>query len=195
MADDTKSYPLLTTPPGEAHWAHLAEPDTVGQYADGKYKVEVSWPKSTPLDGLKALFREAAELEWGEDVEFLSPIRDGDAMYDSKGNLKDDYQGQWVLSLKSKFQPMQYDEQGNAIPDLANMGIRAGDTIMASAVVKPYYNAKDRERGITLYLRELQRVAKGNKSFGTGGESAFAGKQAPEVAGRVVADEDSEPPF
>lgn len=195
MSDDEKIFPVLKTPPGQVSWAHLAEPDNGShQYADGRYKVTISWPKSTDLRAVRAVIKEAAELEWGVGAAFIDPIHDGDNLFDDKGHKKDDYAGQWKMTFRSKFQPLQYDEHGRPIADLAADGIKTGDTAMVGAQSNPFFDNKTKQRCVSFYLTELQRVSRGTRQMGPR-ESVFAGQPAPGASQVTDSTDSGEPPF
>lgn len=92
----------ISTPVGFVSFPHLAKPDTVGEYADDKFKVTLLFDKKgVDLSGLKKAALLCAQKAFGEKItsldDFDHPFRDGDA----KANLKG-YKGRIYITPKRK---------------------------------------------------------------------------------------------
>lgn len=150
----------LPTPPGKLLFAWLAEPDTVGQYADNKYKATIRLPKSEAADQFIAALQAfaAKHLPCGPN-EYLVPVKDG-ALRTSPDPEH------WYVTAKSKLQPKTVDA---ALKPLDPTLIRTGATVRLAVLASPYtmqQTVVERGRqvrrdmhGITLYLQAVQLIA------------------------------------
>lgn len=131
----------FTTPIGIARYPHLIEPDTKGQYADDKYKVDLILTKQELAD-LKKRFIEVSGLT--EKNRF--PI----------GVDKED-ESIMFLKLKSKHKPLLIDANGMDLPVDAKVSIGSGSKIRAIAEIYPYNTAG--QKGVSLRLKSIQIIS------------------------------------
>lgn len=111
MADKKKPFvPAVefTTGKGTAYFCYIVKPDTEGQYADGKFKLNVRFPADTDFSDLDEAVQRAAVAEWGKAPKGLKgPYVEVDE--DSKDVERDAANlGTFVMRAKSKFRPTIY---------------------------------------------------------------------------------------
>lgn len=131
----------ITTPIGIARYPHLIEPDTKGQFADNKYKVDLILTKQE-LSDLKKKFIEASGLTEKNKFPFGVDKEDENIMF---------------LKLKSEFKPLLMDKNGMDLPVDAKVSIGAGSKIRAIAELYPYNVAG--QKGLSLRLKSIQIVS------------------------------------
>ena len=131
-------------------YPHLTSPDSVGTFADDKYKVDgVADANSPEIKALKAAVIAAAKkigITIEKDVTNL-PISDETAKNDAGKKVPT---GKRLLRAKSKFAPAIVDANGTPIPDkkLAKLKIGAGSTGLIQGYFGGYsMTAKERVNG------------------------------------------------
>lgn len=131
-------------------YPHLTSPDSVGTYADDKYKVDgVAGANSAEIKAVKAAVVAAAKkigITIEKDVTNL-PLADEKAKNDAG---KKEATGNRLLRAKSQFAPAIVDATGKPIPDakLAKLKIGAGSTGLIQGYFGGYsMTAKERVNG------------------------------------------------
>lgn len=172
--DDVK----VVSPAGYAEYAYVHSPDTEGQYADGKYKLTVRWPKGTDLSALEDGINEAAQKKWPNKLprNLMLPIRDGDEYYeeaetDEQRERRERFRGHLFVTAKTRFKPGVVDSDG--VPLAAEEGecvdcrvdpIYSGDLVRFSGFAHPYINGSN--KGVTIRLKAVKRIEKGERTVG-----------------------------
>lgn len=154
----------LVTAKGLAHFAYIDKPDTEGQYADGKFKITLSFPEGHEfLDTLTAKVEELIKQQWGASppANFNNPIRIG-----SETNM-DSMAGRVFIRAKSNKAPVVVDSQKQALP--ADVTVFGGDTVKVALTLAVYDTPTI--KGITAYLDAVQLIEK--RSAGTQGADMF----------------------
>lgn len=135
-------------PKGEAMWPKLSKPDTIGEYADGKYKTKVRVKKTDAAEVCAKIKATAdalgvSKLPWADDKE------DGECI---------------VFTAKSKFQPVIFASDGKTkINPVKAPEIGGGSTIRVMAELFPY------KTGVSLQMKQVQVI----DLVEWGGTSAF----------------------
>lgn len=137
----------FVSPKGLTKYTHLTEPDTVGQYATGKYTTKlVATPEaSKPL--MDKIMKEASSHKAGANCKLpfkKETVKEGDA-------TKETGMIQW--SFSSKFPPALHDPKNKEIvPGTLVKGFRIGNgsEVRVAGEVYAY------EKGISLQLRQVQ---------------------------------------
>jgi hypothetical protein len=134
MAD---KYPKLLTRVGTLKYPKLNNPDTKGEFADGKYKTEIVF---SPADHaafdkeIKALAKELLPSLKNPQL----PIK------------KDKKTGELSFIAKSKFKPLLKDSQRKEIPE--DVIVKGGSQARLALCVFPY------QKGLSLQLSAVQVV-------------------------------------
>lgn len=138
----------------------LQVPDTEGQYADNKFKVDAMWDGSA-LDEVQQTLKEAGEKFWpGKEV--VSPLK---VYYANKEDKKAEKNALGTgLTMKSKNRPKIEDSKKHPIPQSVKIG--SGSVLRAACVIAPYTKTeKVRENGklvdmeifgLTVYVNAVQ---------------------------------------
>lgn len=138
MAKD--NYTPTVTPLGEARFPKINEPDTKGEYADGKYKIEVVLNEANTKLYKKELHDVAARIFPGvKGVRIpMKTAKDGTISF----------------IFKSKDKPMILDAKKNKLPPEVVVG--AGSSVRVAGSLAKY--EKGPNKGITAYLSAVQVV-------------------------------------
>lgn len=177
----------VTSPKARLSWPKLFSPDT-GEMGGGKFSCALWIDKKVPenINWLKALkadcIRVAKEAFGREDVKL--PFKDGDKLEfeASKGCI--------ILTPKSKYRPQVVGADAKTPLDEAD--VYPGCYVRAS--VTPYsYDAKG-NKGISLFLGNVQKMADGEPLSG-GGASAEADFEPVEGSSVAGSDDDDSVPF
>lgn len=131
----------ITTPIGIARFPHLIEPDTKGQFADNKYKVDLILTKEE-LAVLKKKFIEVTGLTDKNRFPFGVDKENENVMF---------------LKLKSKHKPLLMDADGMDIPVDAKVSIGGGSKLRVIAEVYPYNTAG--QKGVSLRMKSVQIIS------------------------------------
>jgi len=123
------------TPIGVVRYPHITTPDTVGKFADNKFKAQlvISKKEAEPLvQMLKKMAKEhnVDKLPFKEDKEDPSMI---------------------VFVAKSKFKPLVYDAKRNEVKKV-DLRVGAGSKLRVGGIVFPY------ETGLSLQLKQVQII-------------------------------------
>lgn len=170
-----KQYILL--PAGIANYPHITTADTVGKFADGKFKTKVN----IPLDEAKEVMdkiKSVADALGVEKLPFKADKEDANTI---------------VFTAKSKFKPTIFAADGKS--EVTNMKDRIG----AGSNIRVYCELWPYDTGISLQMKQVQVIdlVSGNASafdamegsfdadeFETGEDEApsgFAGDNAPDI--------------
>lgn len=162
-------------------YPHLTSPDSTGQYADNKYKVDgIGDPKGPAMKATKAAV-ESAVKELGVPKGAMLPLKQEMAK-DASGNKQPT--GNHLFRSKSQFAPAIVDASGKPIPPkkLAKMKIGAGSEGLLEGYFSDYVAAG--KPGVSFTLTGVQLI----KLVAVGGGSATFG--AYEGGGFTVDDDD-----
>ena len=169
-----KKYILL--PAGIANYPHITSADTVGKFADGKFKTKVNVPLAEAQGVVDKITAMAKELGV-DNVPFKVDKTDPGTM---------------IFTAKSKFKPVIFAADGKT--DVSNMKDRIG----AGSKIRIYCEIWPYDTGVSLQMKQVQVIdlVSGNASafdamegsfdpdeFETGSEEApsgFAG-DAPDI--------------
>jgi hypothetical protein len=161
------------SPIGTAQYPHLTTPDTTGKYADGKFKTKLVVPAKEGGEEFAKFLRDTAK----ELTGLKSP----------EVSIKQDDDGNYVFSFKSKFCPAVIgpDNKPINLKKLdAEFRIGGGSRIRVGGECFPY------EKGISLQMKQVQII-----SVVTGRQSMFdevEGDFDPsEYAGEAAVDTDA----
>lgn len=151
-----KKAPIVITPTGIAAYAWLEKPDTKFD-AEGKYKLTLVVPKGEAEEFVQTLL-EAHEKAGGHAGN--SPVKDGDKPLGRADAPKEEFVGNWLVSMKSKFKPKFVDSAKNPLPE--SVRVMSGDKVRAA------FTQFDFDRGISLRLAAVQLIEKRS----TGGDAS-----------------------
>lgn len=157
----------VVTPTGRIVFPYLAEPDSGRQYSDGKYKVDILFPKSSwKEDGaeLREQVLGVAQAYYGKKVKFADfkhPFKDGDT------KQQDYFKGHVYITAKSQFAPTVVGPDKSVFDKERIMKIKGGDYARLVVVVYPYDQSGG---GVTLGLDIVQ--------FSHEGEALSGGRAA-----------------
>ena len=152
----------LFSPLATAGFAHLQEPDSVGDYADGKWKIQL-------------YFEDNAEFREFRDAVML--------LY--KGGrepFKEQEDGTFLLNPKTAHKPSIVDAKLQPITD----DVYKGSKVIASVTPAPY------EGGLTTYLNAVQVIELVTRDNGLSGFEVVEGgyeAEQPEFAGWVKSEQ------
>ena len=186
LATAKRKIHKLITPPAVSAYAWLSKPDEDQQFSDGKYKVTLLLKKTDKdtkkfLADLKKKADAAASEEWSEvPDDMILPYKDGDE------KDREDFQGRWMLTAKTKFRPGMYDSA--TAPLKEGEEPRSGDIVRISFKLYPYHNT--RGHGISAQLVNVQLIDKRNVT-----ESEFGEFEGGYVAGHSDDDFDDDEDF
>lgn len=142
----------FVTPKGAAMYPYISVADTVGQYADGKYKVKLV----VPVEDAKPLIDQIKEV-----------VSDNFGKKPAKVPYKSSEDGQVVFTIKSKFKPAVFDAKRNAVPSSVTVG--PGSIIRCTGAFFVY------EKGVSMQLEQVQLIAlKGSKACAFEEEDGFS---------------------
>jgi hypothetical protein len=153
----------MVTAKGLAHFAYIDKPDTEGQYADGKYKITLSFPEGHEfLDTLSAKVAELVQQQWGANppANMHNPIKIGSE------TTMDSMAGRVFIRAKSNKAPVVVDSQKQALTN--GVTVFGGDTVKVALTLAVYDGA---QKGVTAYLDAVQLIEK--RSAGTQGADMF----------------------
>lgn len=196
MADKKKKV-LVQTPPFVALWPKLHEPDTKFN-ADGEFTVRAKFDPARPdvisfFDKINELVEQAYQKAQDENPKFKAVMK---AVSPIKPELDDngDETGFMTMNLKKiarvtskkdgkvyTFRVMLYDAQLNPLPSGVRIG--GGSILRASFEPYAYFNAKDKEAGISPRLEAIQVLdlkewqGRDGASFGFDKEDGFDATQ------------------
>lgn len=154
----------LVTPSGIAAYAHIAHPDTKGQYADNKYKVTLKLKKGDKAveefvgkihEALKEAQSEQTEAWKKKKLEVFDPVKDGDDKEDAD---KKGMAGFWLVTFKSKHQPKVVDSKRKPVGK--SVTVFGGDVIKVAFGMSPFEKPVQGKGGLTLYLNAIQLLDK-----------------------------------
>lgn len=179
MADKKFKYVPFVTEVVVARYPKLSEPDTKGEYADGKYKTEAT-----------------ADEDYTE--RFQEQIQKvADANFPGKRNIhlpwKETKEGAIAFNFKSpKKKPQLTDAKGKALK--AGTIIRGGSLIRIAGVVAAW--EKGSKRGVSLWpdavrVIKLSEGFDANAAFGAAEDGFDADEYEPNTSFDEVADESS----
>jgi hypothetical protein len=152
-----KPSPLMT-PVATAGFGHVQEPDSVGDYADGKWKIQLYFDATPEFNE----FREAVMAHHKGGREPFKPQEDGT----------------FLLNPKTAIKPTVVDSRLNPITD----DVYKGSRVICSVTPAPY------EGGLTTYLNGVQVIELVTRSNGLAGFEVVEGgyeAEQPEFAGWV----------
>lgn len=145
MAKASRIY--ATVGPFTFAYPHLTAPDSVGKFADNKYKVDgISKPDSAAFKDAKSQI-EAAVKAFKLPKDAMLPLKK--AMAKDKDGKKA-ATGDYIFRTKSKFAPAIVDARGTPVPDkrLRKLKIGAGSTGLLQGYFESYtMTAKERIDG------------------------------------------------
>ena len=146
------NFTPITTPIGDLRYPKLSEPDTKGEYADGKYKTEITFNTINTALVKKEMEACAARMFPGaKNVKIpMKTAKDGTVSF----------------IFKSKNKPMLVDAKKQKIPAGVNIG--GGSTGRVHGSLAKY--EKGPNKGITAYLSAVQVI---ELQEGGGSISAF----------------------
>ena len=131
-----KKLAVVVSPEATAAYAWLSRPDEGQQYSDGKYKVTLVLPKNGKgveefIEDLQQKAEDTIVKEFGKlPRNYRTPFKDGD------DTTKEEFQGSWLITVKSKYQPGFVDQTGKALDD--DVFPMSGDIIKASFALLAY---------------------------------------------------------
>lgn len=180
----------VLTPEGVLLWPKVAQPDTKGPYADGKYKVTLAFAKDADFKALKEGILQAAKDAFGftDLKQFAHPLRDGDKKAEGKPYLA----GKVFLVAKCKVQPQVFDGSRKILsPEALYSGAQGRLLLTAFSYIgsEKVRDGKTGEivtvetKGVTLKLEAIQFIKDGPRIGGTDAASKFP------VAGESVESE------
>lgn len=141
----------LTTPEGRAHFPYVHKPDTYGQYADGKFKITVSFPADSPfVEVIEAKVKELMTEHWGKRLpaNAMSPVRFGD------DTRMENLYGRMFLRAKSAHPPIVVDADKKPLPE--GYEVVDGDTVRVALVLQVYEAGIS--KGVLAYLVGVQQM-------------------------------------
>jgi len=176
----------LLTPTGRVSFPHLAAPDTVGQYADNKYKLSLLIPKkptdaadAARLQALKDAVIKCATDTWPDRkwakgkpsfAELMHPFKDGDQKKDLAG-----HEGCFVLTCKTKNKPTIVGKK-TTVNGKAGFPNIEGEEVYGGCYARLIVTAMSYEQagkpGVTFLLETVQKRAEGER-FGRGSNTAM----------------------
>lgn len=196
---DKKTKVLVNTPAMEAIWPKLNEPDTKFK-AEGEYSFRgrldpANETHAAYMARVEVLVDEAFQQAKDQNPKFakvmkrISPIKpELDDNGDETGYMVMNFKKVAQVTSKKNgktytFRVMLYDAQLQPLP----RGVKIGGGSVLKASFEPYYyfNAKDKEAGVSARLEAVQVVelrqwqGKEGSSFGFGKEDGFDGSQLP----------------
>lgn len=157
---------IQVSPNVTAAYAWLAKPDEGQEFSDGKYKVTLVMEKGDKeveefIKTLTTISEEIATAEFKKLPSGLRmPFKDGD------DTEKEDFQGKWLITAKTKFQPgfVTEDKKQLSVDDCPS----SGDLIKASFQLKAYNTGGN--KGVTSQLRNVMLIEKRNLGQGAAGD-------------------------
>ena len=166
----------MITPKAIAGYAaNLYTPDTEGKYADGKYKLQVRFPKGS--DEVEEFIKKLMAMH--DDANFgpNTPVKDGDALESDNIKTIEFGRGHYMMTFKSKRLPTFVDSQKQKLLEK----VEAGDHVKLAFNMVPYDAFGG---GFALYLNAVQLIEKGGDrgvdEFGTEDGYVSTNKVAPE---------------
>jgi hypothetical protein len=159
---------IITTPTGKASYLYVLNP-IQNQKGQLKYSTDILWPKNTDLSSFKKSLEEVAKNYWGAKIPktIFDCIKDGDGVRPkSKEPYSPEYKGHYFVTLRNSLKPGVVDQLMQ--PITSETEIYSGCYIRASVFLKPY--DFDGNRGIALYLQNVQKVKDGDRFGGTVGD-------------------------
>ena len=176
----------LATTVGMAHYTYLDQPDTEGQYADGKFKITVSFAADDPFVAkLEEQIAKLAAEHWGDAI----PRKANMLLKDDQDTPNEAFAGRVFFRAKSAKQPPMVDAKNAPIP--SNVKIFSGDLVRVGITLAVYDGA---QKGVTAYLDAVKLIEKrGSTGGSTNAASLFGedeGYEAP--AGGFDGDEDAD---
>jgi hypothetical protein len=191
----------IVTPIGRLAFGHISAPDTIGQYATGKYGATILIPKSADISALRDAVLELAKVAHGiagspEDAlrRVTHPFRDGDLKVGQDG-----FAGCLYLRAKSKSPPVcKGPDRLDCSPERFYNGCRIRLSLDAMSYVSTERVRNTRGEvetvkmpGVTFLLGAAQFVGDGERLRGGGGGSTGAEFGAVEDAGAAGDSADS----
>lgn len=139
----------IATPFGVAIYPHVTKPDTVGKFADGKYKLQIEVSKED-LAKFKADFTaKVGNLQKGHKL----PWREKD--------------GKLIITAKSKYAPLVLDTKKQPLE------LEDGEYLSGGSVVRALVEIGTYTGGYNLYLKKVQVKDLVTGSAGGGGFDDF----------------------
>lgn len=157
----------LATTVGMAHYTYLDKPDTEGQYADGKYKITVSFDAADPfVETLKAKIADLAAQQWGDSL----PRNVNLMLKDDQDTPNAAFEGRVFFRAKTAQQPTLVDAKNTTLPE--SVKIFSGDLVRVGITLAVYDGA---QKGVTAYLDAVKLIEKraGGSAGGSSASSMF----------------------
>jgi hypothetical protein len=130
----------FTSPFGTAQYPHLSSPDTVGKYADNKYKTKLTLPAGDPsAQAFIKVINDAAVAAHGPSG--LKSHMHRPYVEDAEANTV-------TFTFKTAYQPPIFDGRGKPIPSKVRVG--GGSVLRIMGVIVDY------EKGVSAQISQVQ---------------------------------------
>lgn len=128
----------FTSPFGTAQYPHISSPDTVGKFADNKFKTKTVHPLSDPAAQayMKAIDDAAVSIHGAKGAKLYKPY-----VVDEEANTV-------TFSFKTQYQPAAFDSRNQPIPSSTRIG--GGSVIRLMGQLVEY------EKGISAQFNQVQ---------------------------------------
>lgn len=89
----------------------ISFPNVFEEDENGKYTVQMLFPKDTNLAEIKSIVKKAIEVKWGEDKDkwpkgLVMPLKDGDKKADEDERYENSHRGMIAVNASSQYPPV-----------------------------------------------------------------------------------------
>jgi hypothetical protein len=176
-----------TTPIGRTSFMDIFTPKVWEGDTQEDYQATMLFDSSEDVRDIKKTVNDCLAAEFGDNIPNMDmPWKKGEDLPDSEGNIRDGYKNKIAVRGKSKFKPIILDMNAEPMTDLDQDEFQSGDYARAKLEARVWTYAG--KRGISLYLKVIQKIRTGER-FGGGAEdlsdftpvtnSGDAGQEAP----------------
>lgn len=137
----------FVSPFGSARYPHLSKPDTVGKYADDKYKTKIALPASSP---------EAIAFMKKLDEIFASAHPKPNKLCIHRGYTVDEDTDEVIFTFKTTYAPALFDGRNKSLNNKKDPATGKPLIIGGGSRLRVIGVAAEFEKGIALQINQVQ---------------------------------------
>ena len=147
------------TPTGKVSFPNVFKPQLNKLNQKNEYSLDLLFSKADDLSGMRGVIDLAIEDKWGDKKpkNLVLPFKDGNDKLDKEGNQRLEYKDTIHIRFKNESKPGLVDRNKDEIIDAKEFYGGCFARVHYSA----YAYEKGANKGVTLYLQNIQKVKDG----------------------------------